>query len=549
MKLTLSSAILTCFLIISYSILPAQNPTFTNQSNMLGSFSGFSYSNCAVDMNGDYLDDVVRVTGNSIVIDYQDPVLGMTQTVHSVNMQNSPSWSICAGDIDGNGYNDLCFGDGNRASFIYADSTGSNYTEDAFPEYIFCQRSTFSDVDNDGNLDAFICHDVDQSHPYRNDGSGVLSYDTSLIHTIDLPGNYAAIWVDYDGDWDNDLYITKCRGGASPGDPARTNGLYRNNGDGTYTECAAQHGLDDNAQSWATVFEDFDNDGDFDVFIVNHDFQNRLYCNMGNGTFVDTIASSGINANDLGAWENASGDFNNDGYVDIFSELQNHLYLGNGDLTFTAAPLSFQNGGIGDFNDDGFLDVISGNNLWINDGNSNHYVKVTLQGVVSNWNGIGSRVEIHGSWGIQVREIRAGQSFSPMSTLNAHFGIGAATAIDSIVIKWPSGIKNVVTSPAIDQAHHVIEGPSTSVQAPVKEKFMKLFPNPAYDRVEFMISEDLWGDAHIRILNVDGQIVLERDYIEGQAPVLDISTVRSGVYFVEYTAGETVISKKLTVVK
>lgn len=549
MKSVLLSAILTCFLLVTCNLLPAQAVTFTNQSTMLGTVSGFSYANCAVDMNGDYLDDVVRVSGSGIYVDYQDPLLGMTQTFYPMSLTNSPSWSICAGDIDGNGYNDLCFGDGNAVSFIYANSTGTAFTEDAHPEYIFCQRTTFSDIDNDGNLDAFVNHDVDQSHPYRNDGTGALTLDQTLIQTVDLPGNYAAIWVDYDNDGDSDLYVTKCRGGAQPGDPARTNGLYRNNGDGTYTECAAQHGLDDNAQSWTTVFEDFDNDGDFDAFIVNHDFQNRLYANLGNGVFVDTIATSGINANDLGAWENAAVDFNNDGFVDIFSELQNRLYLGNGDMTFTAASLPFQNGGLGDFNDDGFVDVISGNNLWMNDGNSNHYVKVTVQGVASNLNGIGARVEIHGAWGIQIREIRATQSFSPMSTLNAHFGLGAATAIDSIVVNWPSGQQNVIMNPGIDQTHHVIEGTTVSVQNPVDENLMRLFPNPAYDRVEFMVSEDLWGDAHIRVLNADGQTVLERDYLEGQAPVLDVSTVATGVYFVELTASETKITRRLTIVK
>ena len=549
MKRAFLSAICTCLVLLTINSLPAQAPTFTNQSNLLGPFNGFSYSNCAVDMNGDYLDDVVRVSQTGITIDYQDPVLGMTQTFIANNFTNLPSWSIAAGDIDGNGYNDLCFGDGSRVSFVYADSTGSSYNEVAYPEYIFCQRSTFSDIDNDGNLDAFVCHDVDQSHPYRNDGTGGLTYDTTLIHTIDLPGNYAAIWVDYDNDRDCDLYVTKCRGGAQPGDPSRTNGLYRNNGDGTYTECAATHGLDDNAQSWATVFEDFDNDGDMDAFIVNHDFQNRLYANIGNGMYVDTIATSGINASDLGAWENSAADFNNDGFVDIFSELQTRLYLGNGDMTFTAASLPFSNGAMGDFNNDGFIDVIASGALWINDGNANHWVKITTEGTASNWNGIGARVEIHGAWGIQIREVRSTHSFSPMHTLNTHFGLGSATAIDSIVVHWPSGMTNVVYNPGIDMTHHIIEGPATAVTKPVVEHTMKLFPNPAYNRVEIQVSEDVWGDATVRILNTEGQVVLQQEFVEGMAPVLDINTIASGVYFVELTTDQVKMSRKLSVVR
>ncbi|MBR9921024.1 MAG: T9SS type A sorting domain-containing protein [Bacteroidetes bacterium] len=431
--------------------------SFTDNSNLLGTTSGFSYEDCAVDMNGDFLDDVVRVTGNGMYIDYQQIDGSFTQSFFAIDFENVPSWSLCAGDIDGNGYNDLLFGDGNRVSFVYANADGTAYTEDDRPEYIFCQRSTMADIDNDGHLDAFVCHDVDQSHPYRNDGNGYLELDQTLIETIDQPGNYAAIWCDYDNDNDIDLYVTKCRGGAPPGDPTRTNRLYQNNGDGTYTEVAEAANMDDNSQSWATVFEDFDNDGDFDAFIVNHDFTNLLMRNEGDGTFTNVIGASGIDEFDLGAWENASGDFNNDGYVDILSELGKEIYFGNGDLTFTSQDLPFDDGGIGDFNNDGFLDVIKSNALWLNDGNDHNWVKISTVGTFSNLNGIGARVEIHGDWGIQIREVRSGQSFSPMSTLNVHFGLGDATSIDQIVVKWPSGFETVVENPAINTAHVITE--------------------------------------------------------------------------------------------
>jgi len=423
----------------------------------LGSISSFSYEDCAVDMNGDYLDDVVRVTNGNLYIDYQQADGTFTQSQFPMNFQNYPSWSICAGDIDGNGYNDLLFGGGQAASFIYANDDGTAYTEDYHSEYIFSQRSTFADIDNDGHLDAFVCHDVDQSHPYRNDGSGNLTEDQSLIETLDLAGNYAALWVDYDNDWDTDLYITKCRQGSTPGDIERTNAMYRNNGDGTYTEVGAEIGMDDNAQSWATVFEDFDNDGDFDAFIVNHDFQNRFMVNDGSGNYTEAIMTSGIPANDLGAWENASGDFNNDGYIDIFSELGNELFLNNGDMTFTGYNLPFDDGGIGDFNNDGFLDVVQGNALWMNDTNDNNWLKINTQGIISNKNGIGARVEIFGAWGIQIREVRAGESFSPMSSLTVHFGLGTATAIDSIVVKWPSGVLTTVENPDINTTYNIPE--------------------------------------------------------------------------------------------
>jgi hypothetical protein len=215
--------------------------------------------------------------------------------------------------------------------------------------------------------------------------------------------------------------------------------------------------LDDNAQSWSTVFEDFDGDGDFDAFIVNHDFQNRLFRNNGDGTFTDIIADSGIDPNDLGAFENASGDFNNDGFIDIFAELVSPLYLSHGDLTFTGQDAPVMPGAIGDLNNDGFLDVIRQGQLWLNDGNSNHWLKVHTRGVISNRNGIGARVELYGNGGVQIREVRSGQSFSPMSFLAVHFGLGQTDHVDSLIVKWPSGIRTKLTDLTIDTAYVISE--------------------------------------------------------------------------------------------
>lgn len=444
------------FLLCSFGVV-AQSVSFTQTSGLIGSITGSSIRDCTVDMNGDYLDDIVRVQNDGINIDYQKSDGTYLSKFYPMSVVNTPSWSICAGDLDENGFNDLLFGNGSAVSFVMANEIGNAYTEYPNPDYIFSQRSTLFDIDQDGDLDAFVCHDIDLSHPYRNDGNGVMVEDQELIHTVNLPGNYAAIWVDYNNDGYTDMYLTKCRGGAAPGNPARTNGLYHNNGDGTFTEVGAEANMDDNAQSWATVFEDFDNDGDFDAFIVNHDIENRFKLNNGDGTFTDMIHETGIAPYDLGAWANAGADFNNDGFVDIIAEISPSLYINNGDLTFTGQNAPFSDGGIGDFNNDGFLDVIRGNQVYINDGNDNNWIKINTQGIISNKNGIGARVEIYGEWGMQIREVRSGQSFRPMSSLCAHFGIGAATAVDSVVIRWPSGTVTSVENPSINTGHNLAE--------------------------------------------------------------------------------------------
>ena len=499
--------------------------TFTNQSNLIGNYP--DYSEVAVDMNGDYLDDYVRVSGTGIGIDYQLPDHTFNSVFISTPIQNVPDWSVAAGDIDGNGYNDLVLGNNSRVSFLFANEDGTAYTEIPKPDYIFSQRSTLADINNDGLLDAFICHDVDQSHPYRNQGGQNMVLDQTLIETIDRPGNYAAIWVDYDNDGDTDMYLTKCKGGSQPGDPDRDNAMYTNNGDGTYTENGLEIGMRDNAQSWSTVFEDFDNDGDFDAFIVNHDFQNRLMENDGTGMFTDVIDSSGINANDLGAWENQSGDFNNDGFIDIFSEMSKELYLNNGDMTFIGQDLTFDEGGIGDFNNDGFLDVVNDGNLYINDGNANNWIKVGLEGVESNKNGIGARVKIVGDWGTQMREVRSGQGFSHMNSLLAHFGIGTNTTIETLIIEWPSGTVDIIQNPNINETIIVIEGSTTIGVDDFNYETINLYPNPTSALLNFSMKG--LENIPVKIIDVNGKIVMNcKISNEGN---INVSSLKTGTYF------------------
>jgi len=529
---------LTCLSLMLGSSLIAQ-VSFTNQGGLLGNYP--DNSEVAVDMNGDFLDDYVRVSNTGVHIDYQQASGLFNSVVIPVNINNVPNWSIAAGDLDANGYNDLVLGNGQRVSFLMANNDGTAYTEDPFPEFIFSQRSNMVDIDNDGNLDTFVCHDVDLSHPYRNDGNGNMTLDQALIQTIDAPGNYASLWVDYDNDGDIDMYMTKCKGGASPGDPDRDNAMYRNNGDGTFTEVGQQIGMRDNAQSWSTCFEDFDNDGDFDAFIVNHDFQNRFMINDGSGNFTDIIGTTGINPNDLGAWENQAADFDNDGFVDIFSELQNELYFNNGDLTFTGVSLPFDEGAIGDFNNDGFLDVVNDGDLWINNGNSNNWVKMALIGVESNINGIGARITISGAWGQQIREVRSGQGFSHMSSLVAHFGLGSADEIDEIRIDWPSGTVDVYNDQAINTQHVFTEGESTLGNGDFENSVLALYPNPTTGVLN--LNSNQFNGAAISVVDVTGRVMLSTS-VSNEASI-DLSGLPTGTYFVRLEVGSELQSFKI----
>jgi phage pi2 protein 07 len=482
----------------------AQGISFTPQA-----FGGYSTICCTVDMNGDYLDDIVTVSGTNMTV-FTQKIAGGFNTNNYVlpGLINVPDWSIAAGDFDRNGFNDLVFGNNSRVSVLKANATGTGYSETAYPQGIFSQRSNFVDINNDGNLDLWVCHDVAQSHSYRNDGAGNLNFDISLMPTLAVGGNYATVWIDYDNDGDIDMYLAKCRGGAPAGDPQRINLLYKNNGNGTFSEVGAAAGVNDGAQSWSTAWADYDNDGDMDFILSNISDQNRLYRNNGNGTFTDVYASSGIAAQ-IGSWEIQQADFNNDGFVDFLWQNSKELYINNGNMTFTGYDIGANEGGLGDFNNDGFIDIQNGSNVYYNSGNANKWITLRLQGVQSNRNGIGARIELYGAWGKQIREVRSGEGFSHMSSLNVHFGIGSATAIEKAVIKWPSGIVDVIMNPASNQSLFILEGssPELGVGQHSPASF-RLYPNPANEFVNIVFNETHAPILNAQVFDLSGKKIL-----------------------------------------
>lgn len=424
------------------------------------------FDNCVLDMNNDGLDDIVGFEMLGIHIFLQNPLQKgkFTDTFYDVELpvskfMNTPVWSIAAGDFDNDGHNDFIIG-GGTATVIKANKDGTAYQQINydFPGGIFIpQRVNFIDINNDGFLDGFICNDVGTSFPMQNDKRGNLTVDNSLLPTYIGAGNYASIWTDFDNDGDIDMYYSKCRGGASKNDSDRINILYQNNGDGTFTDIAKQAGVDDASMSWSTIAEDFDNDGDFDFYVLNtctidnddcSKITNNYYQNNGDGTFTKIPNEKlGLPTSiDSSQYEGQGADFNNDGFVDILIDRGDFLYLNNGDGTFTGQknfPEEASKGAIGDLNNDGFLEIYNyGNIFWnnsIKEGNKNNWLRVNLTGTKSNRNGIGAKVIVTDNNNKkQIREIRSGNSFGPMSSLIAHFGLGKQKA-KKIEVKWPSG--------------------------------------------------------------------------------------------------------------
>ena len=263
----------------------------------------------------------------------------------------------------------------------------------------------FFDADNDGNLDIYLVNsgywkesssgDETPSALYRNSGDGTFT-DITMTAGVGNSGNYGqgAACADYDNDGDVDLYVTNFG----------VNVLYRNNGDGTFTDVTASAGVSDPGWSSSACFLDYNRDGHLDLFVVNYlvyslDVPYRpcgedgiqtychpslfegapdtLYRNNGDGTFTDVSHEAGVggigglfHGKGLGV---VSADFNNDGTPDLYvasDDTRNDFFYNNGDGTFSEISLlagcaySFNGvaqAGMGvatdDYNGDGWLDI------------------------------------------------------------------------------------------------------------------------------------------------------------------------------------------------
>jgi len=396
---------------------------------------------------------------------------------------------------------------------------------------------SWSDYDLDGDMDLFLTAGPTQTGTEGPDylfinklmetGTATFEQDISSLLATDNRDAQQVNWIDYDNDGDLDVYITNF--GGTPGiSPGAENDLYRNDG-GTYTQITTGPHVNDSKISLGQTWGDFDNDGDLDLYVTNLTSPlnfggNNYYRNDGAPDYTFTkIGVGDFVATNKAGWGASSADYDNDGDLDMYVTFN----------SLTAGPAQ---------------DALYRNDL----SNGNSWLNVYCIGTQSNRSAIGARVRvkatISGNSYWQMREISSQNASTGQNSLRAHFGLGDATSIDSLVVEWPSsGIKDIFVNPTPNTFITVTEGETmTSIGDDHRNgihqfQLQQNYPNPFNPSTTIRFSLNRAEQVTLKVYDLQGKEVAT--LVESNLPtgehnvVFDADNLPSGIYVYRLTTG------------
>ena len=459
----------------------------------------------------------------------------VTEQAHLDRKGSGYGMGACAADYDNDGHVDLYvtnFG----SNVLYrnnGNSTFSDVTKEAnVGSSSWSSSCAFADIDKDGDLDLFVVNYVDfgvannkycgshvkglrsYCHPnvyrglpnvlYRNNGNGTFTDITKEAGVYTLAGKGLGVaFGDYDNDGWPDIYVAN---------DSVLNFLYRNQGNGTFVEVGLTAGVavDENGLPEAgmgTDWGDFNNDGLLDLYVTNLNLEmHTLHKNSGGGLFRDVTLQTGIGEPSLAfvGFGTAFLDYDNDGNLDVVSangHILDNVGMSSENTTYAQRKLLFHNSGnstfkevglsagpgfglekvgrglaVGDIDNDGDLDLLVNNCNQTADllrnvsSTGNNWLLIKTVGTRSNRDGIGTRLVLKAGELTQIREVKAGSSYQSQNDLRVHFGLGKASRVDRLELRWPSGTVDVLENIKTNQLLTVREGGQITRHGPHPRK-------------------------------------------------------------------------------
>jgi hypothetical protein len=445
-----------------------------------------------------------------------------TDVTERAGINNSmQGMGIASADYNNDGWPDVYI-TGYGASKLYRNNRDGTFTDVTAQAGVNNKQwgasASFFDYDSDGYLDLFVCNYLNfdpegkvpcdffegrpycylskfkgsQSVLYRNNRDGTFTDISAKAGIAVHRGKgLGVIAFDYNNDGRMDIFQ------ANDTDP---NFLFRNNGDGTFTEVALEAGcaLDPNGAvrgGMGVDAEDLDGDGYQDLFVTNFSQQtNAFWHNLGDGTFDETTYEMGLGKVSIpvSGFGTRFFDYNNDGLTDLFV-LNGHpfepIQKVFSETTYAEPPFLFENTGkgfrevavehgavlkksylgrglsIGDIDNDGDVDLLLLNAgeppaLLRNDGgNQNRWLGIKLVGTKSNRDGIGAKVTIKLGTSRRTKQLLGGTSYCAASDQRLLFGLGSDQKVDELEVRWPSGTVTTLKDVAANRYLTVKEDP------------------------------------------------------------------------------------------
>lgn len=513
------------------------------------------------DFDNDGWDDISLATDmGQTVRFFRNDGGSFSEVFFNIVFENSVSKQINWVDIDNDGDKDLFVTSNSSGNKLYENDGDYNLTDISIisglnTNNIDTYGASWGDYNNDGFLDVFLCNrsitDSQQNYLYKNNGNNTFTDVTELVG-IDNGSHmsFCSAFFDFNNDGWQDIYISSDK-------LTNQNFLYKNNGNGTFSDVSISSGTGISIDAMTTTIGDYNNDGWFDIYISNNPSGNVLFLNNQDETFTDVTDTSGTAFNSFGwgaVFLDAENDMDLDLYVSGFFNGSNPnlisaaFYENNSSIFTESSSNGFEgdtnesySNAIGDIDNNGFPEIIVNNgggenvSLWKNDASqTNNWLKVKLTGSVSNMDAIGSRIEVSVNNIKQYRYTHSGEGFLAQNSSSEFFGLGINNKADYIKINWLSGLEEYFYNIEANQIIEIIEGTGTLSlsESNITEQNTSVFPNPTSSKVKIKSQQLL---INLQVIDSFGNLVSKIENINKFIFELDLSFCESGVYFLKYT--------------